>query len=158
MCTVLLPPGGYPIAVNKYHISYIFSVVYPHHVVHLDRFIGPVSNSCFFFFVCLHSVASWLSFLMKNRLYLSHVLPCVWLTRHLIDFYEIICQPEWLYFVCEGSSRSRFYFSRTFTRSAIMRSFVGRNLGSVLIMCLCVCVCYVLCQTVFSTFVMFCSA
>jgi len=23
MCTVLLPPGGYPIAVNKYIISYI---------------------------------------------------------------------------------------------------------------------------------------
>jgi len=22
MCTVLLPPGGYPIAVNKYKISY----------------------------------------------------------------------------------------------------------------------------------------
>jgi len=34
MCSVLLPPGGYPIAVNKYTISYHFggcgavSVVY----------------------------------------------------------------------------------------------------------------------------------
>jgi hypothetical protein len=25
MCTVLLPPGGYPIAVNKYNMSYIIS-------------------------------------------------------------------------------------------------------------------------------------
>jgi hypothetical protein len=88
----------------------VFSLVYPHHVAHLDRFIG-----CFqflFFLVCLHSVASWLSFLMENRPYLSHALPCVWLTSHLIDFYETLCQPEWLYFVCEGSSRSRFDLSR----------------------------------------------
>jgi len=54
----------------------------------------------------------------------------------LIDFYETLCQPEWLYFVSEGSSRSRSDFSRTFTRSAIVRSLVGRNLGLVLIMCL----------------------
>jgi hypothetical protein len=144
----------------------VFSLVCPHHVAVLDRFIRSVTNSCFLFvclFVCLfvylHSVASWLSFLTKNRPYLSHALPCVWLTSNLIDFYETLCQPEWLYFVCEGSSGSHFDLSRKFTRSPIVRSFVGRNLGLVLIMCLCIHVCYVSrpCQTVLSTFVTFCS-
>jgi hypothetical protein len=34
MCTVLLPPGGYPIAVNKYTISYQCNFV--HHKSHMD--------------------------------------------------------------------------------------------------------------------------
>jgi len=28
MCTVLLPPGGNPIAVNKYIVSYIYIYIY----------------------------------------------------------------------------------------------------------------------------------
>ena len=34
MCTVLLPPGVNPIAVNKYIISYIISYIIPYHIVY----------------------------------------------------------------------------------------------------------------------------
>jgi len=33
MCTVLLPPGGYPIAVNKYIISYYYVLQFNFHSV-----------------------------------------------------------------------------------------------------------------------------
>jgi len=46
MCTVLLPPGGYPIAVNKYIISYIMLYII-YEAVQLetgDEWFEPVLN------------------------------------------------------------------------------------------------------------------
>ena len=38
MCTVLLPPGGYPIAVNKYTLSY-------HIIYHIISYISYIISS-----------------------------------------------------------------------------------------------------------------
>jgi hypothetical protein len=47
MCTVLLPPGGYPIAVNKYIISYhiISYHIISYHIINSSLFTSRSTKS-----------------------------------------------------------------------------------------------------------------
>jgi hypothetical protein len=60
MCTVLLPPGGYPIAVNKYIISY--HIIGPHSACPLalqSPHILPTVHICVFTVIIRYTVLKW---------------------------------------------------------------------------------------------------
>jgi hypothetical protein len=75
MCTVLLPPGGYPTAVNKYIISY--HIMY-HIIYHISHFIYHISYHIIYHIISYHIIyCSCLQLFWDNLSFLfSRVKQC----------------------------------------------------------------------------------
>jgi len=75
MCTVPLPPGGYPIAVNKYNISYINCQSYI-----IKRAFGlATSNHAVCCSAGMHSSARFFDWLSSHSMTRYHDLPMAYL-------------------------------------------------------------------------------
>jgi hypothetical protein len=74
MCTVLLSPGGYPIAVNKYIISYIISYHIIYHIISCHIIYHIISYHIISYHMSYHIIYHIISYHISYHIISNHII------------------------------------------------------------------------------------